>query len=118
VPALRLLRRELPPDPPDAAGVPVAAGVPGAAGAPVAAGVPGAAGATRRIGLLVVEAGPYSGADVARSLDTDVVATLPADPRTAQRLSTGGAPHPRSALLRAAATVRLDAAPREVPGAA
>ncbi len=93
VPTLRSLRRELATDPADA-------------------------GAERRVGLLVVEVGPYSGADVARSLDAEVVATLPADPRTAQRLSTGGAPPPRSSLLRAAAAVRLEPSSWEVPGVA
>lgn len=63
-----------------------------------------------KLRLLVVEAGPYRAADLARVLDADVAGHLPSDPRTAQRLATGGAVSPRSPLLRAAAALDPDAA--------
>jgi hypothetical protein len=69
-----------------------------------------------RLGLLVIEAGPYPAAEVGQRLGADVLASLPADARTAWRLTTGGVVHRRSALLRAAAAVQpalrhVDASP-------
>jgi hypothetical protein len=60
-------------------------------------------GGAARLGLLVVEVGPYPAGEVGQRLGAEVLASLPADPRTAWRLTTGGVVHRRSALLRAAA---------------
>lgn len=92
VPAVRALRREL-------------------------AGEGGSA--VDRLGLLVVQAGPYTPEDVARRLHVGLVATLPYDPRSAHALSFGGVVHRRRPLLRAAAAVgpRLAVADREVADA-
>lgn len=107
VPVLRALRQQ------HAGAAPLTGGpLPVAGGPPPPEGPP-----ARRLGLLVVEVGPYRAEDIGRSLGADVVATLPADSRTAQRLATGGAVQPRSPLLRAAAAVRLTA-DRPAPGPA
>jgi hypothetical protein len=73
---------------------------------------------TGRLGLLLVGGGPYGAGDVARGLDVEVLARLPDDPRTARRLSLGGAVPGRSALLRAAAGVKLAPAPPGRPAGA
>jgi hypothetical protein len=57
----------------------------------------------RRLGLLVVDTGPYPPAELADRLGVALAAALPADPRTAAALSHGGQAPQRSALLRAAA---------------
>jgi MinD-like ATPase involved in chromosome partitioning or flagellar assembly len=59
-----------------------------------------------RPGLVIVEIGPYRAGEVARRLGTEVMAVLPADHRTASRLSFGGPVHRRAALLRTAASAR------------
>lgn len=59
-------------------------------------------GPTTRVGLLVVDTGPYSPDDVARRLQTPLVATLPYDRRSARALSFGGRLHQRRPLPRAA----------------
>ena len=59
-----------------------------------------------RLGLLVVEIGPYPAREVAERLQLPLLAGLPADRRSAQALSYGGAVHRRRPLLRAAAAAR------------
>lgn len=56
-----------------------------------------------RLGLLVVEVGPYPAVEVADRLQVELAASLPADARTARALSHGGSVHRRSPLIRAAA---------------
>jgi hypothetical protein len=56
-----------------------------------------------RLGLLVVDTGPYPPAEVADRLEVPLVVTLPADGRTARALSQGGTVHRRMPLVRAAA---------------
>lgn len=60
-------------------------------------------GSPDRLGLLVVDTGPYPAQDVADRLQTELVATLPSDPRTAKVLSFGGSVNARLPLPRAAA---------------
>ena len=56
-----------------------------------------------RLGLLVVDTGPYPPDDVATRLQVALATVLPADPRTARALSFGGTVHRRLPLTRAAA---------------
>lgn len=56
-----------------------------------------------RLGLLVVDSGPYPPGAVADRLQVGLVATLPIDPPTARSLSYGGSVHQRRPLARAAA---------------
>ncbi len=58
------------------------------------------------LGLVLVDTGPYRATEIARRLDTEVVVTLPEDPRAAARLSLGGAVPRRSPLVRAAASAQ------------
>jgi hypothetical protein len=55
-----------------------------------------------RLGLLVVDSGPYPPAEVADRLQVGLVATLPVDPPTARSLSFGGSVTRRRPLVRAA----------------
>lgn len=55
-----------------------------------------------RLGLLVVDTGPYLPGEVADRLQVGLAATLPADTRTARSLSFGGSLHRRRPLVRAA----------------
>ncbi|QSB14922.1 ParA family protein [Natronosporangium hydrolyticum] len=72
-------------------------------------------GGPDRLGLLVVDTGPYPAAEVAARLQVDLAAVLPADQRSARVLSSGGQLHLRSPLLRsAAATQQIMASNREV----
>ncbi|MPZ26766.1 MAG: ParA family protein [Micromonosporaceae bacterium] len=71
-----------------------------------------------RLGLLVVEAGPYPAGEVAERLQVPLAASLPADPRTARALSFGGPVHRRRPLARAAAAAHATLARQpEVAGA-
>jgi hypothetical protein len=58
-----------------------------------------------RLGLLVVDTGPYPPAEVAGRLQVVLTATLPVDPHTARALSHGGSVHRRRPLMRSAATL-------------
>ncbi|HLU43919.1 MAG TPA: ParA family protein [Natronosporangium sp.] len=58
-----------------------------------------------RLGLLVIDTGPYSPEELSARLQVEIAAVLPADPRTARALSFGGPVHLRSPLARAAASV-------------
>ena len=69
------------------------------------------------LGLVLVDTGPYRAAEVARRLDTEVVVTLPEDPRTAARLSLGGPVPRRSPLARAAASAQYRLTRSIGPGA-
>ncbi|HEY8473562.1 MAG TPA: ParA family protein [Natronosporangium sp.] len=55
-----------------------------------------------RLGLLVIDSGPYRPAEVADRLQVRLAATLPFDPPTARSLSFGGSIHKRRPLVRAA----------------
>lgn len=71
-----------------------------------------------RLGLLVVDTGPYAPEEVAARLELDVAAVLPADARTARVLSYGGAVNARLPLVRAAVAAHQQLArPKEVAGA-
>lgn len=63
-----------------------------------------AQGGPDRLGLLVVDTGPYPAAELAARLQVELAAVLPADSRTARALSLGGPVHPRLPLPRAAAS--------------
>src|SRR5690606_17680947 len=56
-----------------------------------------------RLGLLVINTGPYRPDEVAARLQVELAAVLPADARTARALSFGGGVHRRLPLPRAAA---------------
>lgn len=56
-----------------------------------------------RLGLLVVDTGPYPAAEVAAWLQVPLAAALPVDNRSARTLSQGGSLHKRLPLPRAAA---------------
>jgi hypothetical protein len=64
------------------------------------------AGEAGKLALLVVEIGPYPPREVADRLQLPLAASLPADRRTAQALSYGGAVHRRRPLIRAATAAR------------
>lgn len=71
-----------------------------------------------RLGLLVVEIGPYPAREVAQRLQLPLAASLPPDRRTAGALSYGGPVHRRRPLPRAAAAAREQLVRRpEVAGA-
>jgi hypothetical protein len=55
-----------------------------------------------RLGLLVVDTGPYPPGEIADRLQVALAATLPADPPSARSLSFGGSVHRRRPLIRAA----------------
>lgn len=58
-----------------------------------------------RIGLLVVDSGPYRPDDVARRLGLSLVGVLPHDPACARSLSFGGSVHKRRPLMRSASAL-------------
>jgi hypothetical protein len=71
-----------------------------------------------RLGLLVVEVGPYPPREVAERLQLPLAASLPADDRSARALSFGGPVHWRRPLIRAAAAAHTQLVrPAEVAGA-
>lgn len=65
-----------------------------------------AQGGPDRLGLLVVDTGPYPAAEVAARLQVELAAVLPADARSARSLSVGGSVNMRLPLLRAAAAAQ------------
>lgn len=76
-------------------------------------------GSPDRLGLLVVDTGPYPAQDVADRLQAELVATLPSDTRTARVLSFGGSVNTRLPLPRAAAAAYpLPGAPSSATGGA
>jgi hypothetical protein len=70
-----------------------------------------------RIGLLVIDTGPYPPGDISGRLGVPLAAILPYDPTTAQALSFGGSVHRRRPLARAAAATWGLSTTREVAGA-
>lgn len=60
-------------------------------------------GGPDRLGLVVVDTGPYPPTEVAERLQVELATVLPDDGRSARALSIGGTVHGRLPLLRAAA---------------